>query len=123
MDKFLWCTRLFKTRSLAQKSCISNQICVDDTPIKAAHEVREGLSFSVKTAGYWRTYKVLDIPKSRVGAKLVPSYLVETTSSEILDRIEEMQRINKQNRVAGVLGRPTKKQRRSLENFSNQFKE
>ena len=60
---------------------------------------------------------MLEIPKSRVGAKLVPDLIREITSEEDLAILEEVQRQNRENRLKGMLGRPTKKNRRNLDDF------
>lgn len=123
IDKFLWCVRLAKTRSAAQKLCTGQQIQVMEVAVKPAHILGIGDEFSVKAGALWRRFKVLDIPKSRVGAKLVPQFLMEMTEADVLERIESLRKINRQNRLVGIVGRPTKKQRRKLEDFSNQNNE
>ena len=60
---------------------------------------------------------MLDIPKSRVGAPLVANLIKEITSEEDLKLLEELQKQNRENRLKGMLGRPTKKNRRDLDDF------
>jgi ribosome-associated heat shock protein Hsp15 len=117
IDKYLWCVRLFKTRSLAGQACTGEKVMVNDELIKPSKEIRPGDKFSLKEPPIWRTFKVLDIPKSRVGAKLVPDLMVETTSEEDLAEWELVKRMNAESRSFGIVGRPTKRHRRDLDKF------
>ena len=117
VDKYLWCVRLFKTRSIASKEVEGGKVHLYDEQVKSSKSLKVGDEFSIKHTPVWRSYKVLGFPKSRVGAKLVAEYLNETTSEADLLMIEEVQRFNSQNRLAGIIGRPTKKDRRDLDKF------
>ena len=117
IDKFLWCVRLFKTRSLATEAVNSERIRLSEEIVKASKEVKKGDEISVKTPPIWRTYKVLEFPKSRVGAKLVEEYIAETTSEFDLEELEKVRLVQRQNREAGLYGRPTKRNRRDLDKF------
>ena len=117
VDKYRWCVRLFKSRSLSSTEVEGGKVRVSDEEVKSSKHLKVGDEFSVKNTPVWRSYKVKGFPKNRVGAKLVPDYLVETTSDEDLSMIEEVQRFNSQNRLAGIIGRPTKKDRRDLDKF------
>lgn len=115
IDKFCWCVRLYKTRSLSTKSVDAEKVKINSNFVKSSKHVVVGNEIAIKVIPYWRTYKILDIPKSRVGAKLVPEYIIETTSKDILDEIENINIINRENKVLGIKGRPTKKDRRSID--------
>lgn len=117
VDKFLWAVRLFKTRRLAAEACATNKVLVNEEPCKPGKEVKTGTLISIRKPPIWRSYKVTDFPKSRVGAKLVPDYILETTSKEDLELLESVQLANKKNRIEGRKGRPTKKDRRDLDRF------
>ncbi len=117
LDKFIWAIRLAKSRSVSAKMCNNEKVMLEGKFVKGSKEVKIGNTFSIKQVPIWRSFKVLDIPKSRVGAKLVPSLIVETTPQEDLDLLEEIQRQNRQNKSLGIKGRPTKKDRRSLDDF------
>ena len=118
IDKYLWCVRLQKTRSRAIKFIEAGNVKINDEETKkASREIRIDQTFSIRVKPIWRTWKVLEIPKSRVGAKIVPDLIREITSQEDLAILEEVQRQNRQNRLKGVLGRPTKKNRRDLDDF------
>ncbi len=115
LDKFIWAVRFFKTRSIASIECQAYHVKLNNNDAKPSKEVSPGDVISVKVRPIWRTYKVLDIPKSRVGAKLVPDYIIETTSEEDLEQLKLFQEHNRVNKHLGIKGRPTKKQRRDLD--------
>jgi ribosome-associated heat shock protein Hsp15 len=87
--------------------------------VKPSKEVKAGDEVSVKVIPIWRSYEVIDIPKSRVGAKLVNDYARETTAEEDLEELEKVRLMNKQNRESGIFGRPTKRNRRNLDRFKS----
>ena len=118
IDKFCWCVRLFKTRSLSTKSIDAEKVKLNDSFVKSSKHIAVGNEIAIKVIPYWRTYEILNIPKSRVGAKLVVDYLIETTSEKILKEIENIQNINRENKVLGIKGRPTKKDRRNIDKLS-----
>lgn len=118
IDKYLWCVRLQKTRSKSTKFIETGNVKINDDEVKkASRNVKIDQTFSIRIQPIWRTWKVLDIPKSRVGAPLVANLIREITSEEDLKLLEEVQKQNRENRLKGVLGRPTKKNRRNLDDF------
>jgi ribosome-associated heat shock protein Hsp15 len=118
IDKLIWALRLYKTRSLASKACASEQVKLNSSFVKSAKLAQPGDEIAVKTIPIWRSFKVLDIPKSRVGAKLLPVYMIETTAQSDLAQLEQVQQVNRQNKLLGIKGRPTKKVRRNLDKLS-----
>lgn len=119
IDKYLWCVRLCKTRSIAAALCQSGKVKVDGVEVKPAKELKVGDVFEVRENPVWREFKVLSFPKSRVGAKLVPDLMVELTDEVLLEDLEAVKKMNAENRHHGIIGRPTKKQRRNLDRFTN----
>lgn len=115
IDKYLWCVRLFKTRSKATTACNKEQVRLNRELTKASKTVQVKDTIEIKQGAFWRRYKVLDFPKSRVGAKLVPEHLIETTDAEILEQLAAIEKVNRQNQALGIKGRPTKKDRRDLD--------
>ncbi len=115
IDKYIWATRLFKTRSLASKNCASEKIKLNDSFVKPSKTVVIGDNISIKTIPIWRSFTVVSLPKSRVGAKLVADYLIETTSEVDLAQLEQISFVNRHNKMLGIKGRPTKKDRRDLD--------
>ena len=118
IDKFLWCVRLFKTRSLATDAVRREQLRLNDRAVKASAEVRVGDLISLREPPIWRIWEILALPASRVGAKLVPGLMVERTAFEELDKLEMARRVKAQGREPGE-GRPTKRDRRHMERFQD----
>lgn len=119
IDKFIWCVRLAKTRSLATKLCQGNKVLLNNNEIKPSKEVQLNDEIAIKTGPIWKTFKILDIPKSRVGAKLLAELIIETTSEAELEKLELFQLNQRVNKNLGLKGRPTKKNRRDLESFND----
>jgi ribosome-associated heat shock protein Hsp15 len=115
IDKYSWAVRLFKTRTLASKACDTEKVKLNGVFVKASKTINLNDIIAIKTIPIWRTFKVLDFPKSRVGAKLVELYIIETTPEGDLMQLKQIQEVNRQNKVLGIKGRPTKKDRRDLD--------
>lgn len=116
IDKFLWCVRLFKTRSLASENVKGQKILINDELIKSSREIKEGQIVTLKKHGYDLKYKILGWPKSRVGAKLVDQYIENVTTQDNLEKKEFLEMARNVGRRKGM-GRPTKKERRDLEDL------
>jgi len=106
--------RLYKTRSLATKAVKDGKISVNQKVVKASKDLGVNDKISIKIAPTNRTFKVLAFPKSRIGAKLVVDHMVETTPQADLDLLEEINRQKRANTNYGIIGRPTKRDRRDL---------
>lgn len=116
IDKYLWCIRYFKTRSLATKACNLGHVKIKDTSVKPSREVHPSDELQVRKNQIDYKIKVLDIPKSRVGAKLVGLYMVDITPAENLEKLDLLKYSKDYYRKKGM-GRPTKKDRRDIEEF------
>ena len=88
IDKYLWCVRLFKTRSLASEQVKTNKVLIDGELVKASREIKEGQKVTLKKHGFELEYEILGWPKSRVGAKLVELHLKDITSAENIQKKE-----------------------------------
>ncbi|MEA3449103.1 MAG: S4 domain-containing protein [Bacteroidota bacterium] len=113
IDKFLWCVRLFKTRSKATTACKKKHILVNDQDVKPSTKISTGDKIEIKRPPIIRSFYVIETLNSRVGAKLVEDYIKETTPEE------EFQKLKKA-RETGIIrakgkGRPTKKERRQID--------
>lgn len=117
IDKFIWNVRLFKTRRLATEACQKERIMIGNNIVKPAKPVSINDTITVQHTGIKREFKVLDLPKNRLGAKLVEQYIEEVTSAEELQKLKQIQEMNRQNYLSGIKGRPTKKDRRDLDDF------
>ena len=115
IDKYLWAVRIFKTRSLAADACKKGKIMIDGIPVKASRIVRTGERVEVKKAPVVYSYIVKDFPGSRISAKLVNDFIQDITSPEEL-RKTEMNESFFVKRDRGT-GRPTKKERRIIDNL------
>lgn len=117
LDQWLWAVRVFKTRSLAAAATRAGQVSVNSAPAKAAHFVRPGDIVAVRFPPIVRTFTALGSPPSRTSAALTPNYMAETTPTEELRRWREAQ-IERHRRPSGSGGRPTKRDRRDWEAWS-----
>ncbi len=109
--------RVFKTRSLATTAAKNNKFLMKGTPIKPSREMKIGEVVDVKKGPIIYSFKVLQIPKSRLGAKLVPDYVKEVTSAAELEKLDILNAKLMYNRAKGT-GRPTKKDRRDIDGFT-----
>ena len=114
-DKFLWFVRLFKSRSTATEECRRGRVMVAGHAVKPAHMVSVGDTLIIRKPPVTYTYKIISLPKSRVGAKLVSDYITDLTPAEEKDRLTAGKTISGY-RPRGS-GRPTKRERRELEDF------
>lgn len=117
IDKYLWCIRVYKSRSLATQAINSGKVLLGELVLKASKEVRTGETIEVKRHGYSQHFKVLALPKSRLGAKLVADYSQDVTPQNELDKKELLLLAKSVTRSKG-LGRPTKKDRRDLDELT-----
>ncbi len=118
IDKWLWAVRVFKTRSIASEACKKGHILMDGGPVKSSRNVKVGDVIQVRKVPVVYSFKVLALLEKRVGAKLVAEYMQDVTPEDQIE-ILELQKLNvRLNRQKGT-GRPTKKERRDLENFFN----
>lgn len=122
IDKFLWCVRLFKTRSLATEQVKLGKVLSKNEELKPSKELKIGEEIQIKRGPVVFSYKVLAFPKARQGAKLVSAYLQETTNEEEKRKWLLLQEQLKLTRERGT-GRPTKKDRREMDSFMDWFDE
>ena len=116
IDKWLWAVRIYKTRSIAAEACKKGRVSIGDRTAKPAHNIRVGDIVNVKKAPITYSFRVLKCAENRVGAKLVPELMENITSQEQYE-ILEMSRISGFVDRARGTGRPTKKERRDLDQF------
>ena len=114
VDKYIWAVRLFKTRSQASKACNAEKVLINGEMVKASKLLKVNDVISIKSTPIWRTYTVINYPKSRVGPKLVSEFVIESTSISELEKLKQYELVNRQNKSLGIKGRPTKKDRRNL---------
>ena len=119
VDKFLWCVRYFKTRSIATTACKKGQIKVDGLVVKPSREVYPTNKIVIRKDQINYEIIVNDVPSSRVGAKLVDIYRTDITPKEAFVTQEQLKFAKDYYRKKGT-GRPTKKDRRDLENLNDE---
>ena len=122
IDKWLWAARIFKTRSLAADACESGRFTLNGAQVKPSRTVKEGDEVGVKKSPVTYTFRVKQAIEKRVGAKLLPDILEDITTPEQYE-ILEMQRISGFVGRAKGTGRPTKKDRRALDDFAQNASE
>ncbi len=118
IDKYLWCTRYFKTRSLATQACKKGHIKINSKNIKPSKEIFTGEKVIVRKNQINYEFLVLDTPKNRVGAKLVDLYRKDITPKEAFENLEMLRFAKDYYRKKGE-GRPTKKDRRDIDDYNN----
>lgn len=118
IDKYLWCVRYYKTRTIATTACKKGHVRVNQEIVKPSREVypQDVIELRKDQINYRLT--INDIPESRVGAKLVDIYRTDTTPKEQFDAQELLKYSKDYYRKKGV-GRPTKKDRRDIDDFTD----
>ena len=117
IDKWLWAARLYKTRSLAAEACKNNRIHINGVVAKPSRNVKDGDEVSVRKPPVTYTFRVLQAIEKRVGAKLLPEILENITPPEQYE-VLEMSRISGFVDRARGTGRPTKKDRRAIDEWN-----
>ncbi|MDR0872412.1 MAG: RNA-binding S4 domain-containing protein [Prevotellaceae bacterium] len=117
IDKFLWAVRIFKTRSIAAEACKKGKIMMGGIPMKPSRNVKTGDVLQVKRPPIIYSFKILALAHNRMNAKLVPDFLENVTTAEQLHLLELAKISGIGQRQRGT-GRPTKKERRDLDNFT-----
>lgn len=122
VDKWLWAVRIFKTRTLASEACKKGRIVIGGQTVKPSRVLRVGEVVVVRKPPVEYSFRVLALLNNRVGAKLVSEYMENVTPREQYELLE-LQRISGFVDRAKGLGRPTKKERRDLEQFAENLPE
>ncbi|MCL5129687.1 MULTISPECIES: RNA-binding S4 domain-containing protein [unclassified Algibacter] len=117
IDKYLWCIRYYKTRTLATTACKKGQVKINKASVKPSREVYPQDIVELRKNQINYQLKVNDIPPSRVGAKLVDLYRTDTTPKEQFEAQELLKYSKDYYRKKGV-GRPTKKDRRDIDGYN-----
>lgn len=115
IDKYLWAVRIFKTRTIATDACRKGRVTMSDAPAKPSRMVTTGDIIQVRRAPVTHSYRVLDPIEKRVGAKIVHNYVEDITPEEEIKKLKQQDDFFvRRDRGAG---RPTKKERRLLDNL------
>ena len=116
IDKFLWCVRFYKTRSISADEIKKNRVSVGTQSVKSSREVRPGDLVKIRKNQIDYQIRVVEIPKSRVGPKLVPLYIEDKTDKEQYEMLKQRKLTQDYYRIKGE-GRPTKRDRRVMDDF------
>lgn len=114
IDKWLWCIRVFKSRTLASEACEGGKVKIEGTSMKPSRNVKIGEVITVQQGYVKRHYKVLALLDKRVSAPLVKNFAEDITPQEELDKLKTERLVSYQSKFKGV-GRPTKKDRRLID--------
>ena len=116
IDKWLWAVRLFKTRTLAAEACKKGRVFMQNVAVKPSRNVKVGDVISIRRNPVLFSFKVLALSENRMNAKLVPDFMLNVTTPDQLELIELSKLAGQTGRDRGT-GRPTKKERRELDDF------
>lgn len=122
IDKYLWCIRYYKTRNIATEACKKAHITINGQIAKPSKEVFPSDKITLRKDQIIHTLVVLDLPANRIGAKLVDIYRKDETPAEAFAHLELLKLSKEHYRKRGE-GRPTKKDRRDLDEFGNTTEE
>ena len=117
IDKWLWAARIYKTRSIAVDAIKNGRVTIDGSDVKPSRTIKAGETVSVRKPPITYSFKVLAPIESRVGAKLIPQVYENITSADEYEKLEMSRISGFVDRQRGT-GRPTKKERRQLDAFS-----
>ncbi|MBQ8674135.1 MAG: RNA-binding S4 domain-containing protein [Bacteroides sp.] len=117
IDKWMWAARIFKTRTIAAEACKKGRVCINGAQAKASRTVKPGDVVQVRKPPVTWSFKVLQAIEKRVGAKLLPEVMENVTTPDQYELLEMSRISGFVNRAKGT-GRPTKKDRRDLEEFT-----
>ncbi len=117
LDKWLWASRIYKTRTIAADACKNGRITINGAQAKPSRTVKAGDEVGVRKPPVTYTFRVKQPIEKRVGAKLLPDVLENITDAAQYELLEMSKISGFVNRARGT-GRPTKKDRRALDEFT-----
>jgi len=120
IDKYLWCVRYYKTRNMVTEACKKNHVTVNGQIAKPSKEVFPTDKITFRKDQITQIITVLDIPENRVGAKLVDVYRKNETPAEVYEHLELL-KLSKEHYRKNGTGRPTKKDRRDIDDYGNEI--
>ncbi|WP_321478411.1 RNA-binding S4 domain-containing protein [uncultured Bacteroides sp.] len=118
IDKWMWAVRIFKTRTIASEACKKGRVTINGSQIKPSRTIKPGDIIQVKKPPITYSFKVLQAIEKRIGAKLVPEVMENVTTPDQYELLEMSKISGFIDRARGS-GRPTKRDRRTLEEFTD----
>jgi len=119
IDKYLWCTRYFKSRNLASEACKKGHVRIDNESVKPSREVYPMTEIVVRKNQINYKLQITDLPENRVSAKMVDIYRLDLTPKSEFEQLE-LQKYSKEYYRTKGEGRPTKKDRRDITDYWNE---
>lgn len=116
IDKWLWAVRIYKTRSMATEACRKGHVSIAGQPVKPSRSVHAGEIIKVRKSPVTRTFRILELAEKRMAASLTTNHIEDITPPEELEIVEMQKNMRWITRDPGT-GRPTKKERRDLDDF------
>jgi ribosome-associated heat shock protein Hsp15 len=116
IDKWLWAVRLFKSRSSASEACDKGKVKIGDQPVKASRNIRVGEVITIRRRAFTMQFKILQLTENRQPAKSVSDFYKDITPEEDVEKMKIHSIETRAYRNSGE-GRPTKKDRRELDEF------
>ncbi|MEG1617775.1 MAG: RNA-binding S4 domain-containing protein [Bacteroidales bacterium] len=117
IDKWMWAVRIFKSRTIAVEACKKNRVMINNVNVKPSRMIKVGDVIQVRKPPVTYSFKVLQLSEKRMGAKLVPEYMENVTTPDQYEILELSKIHGFIDRAKGT-GRPTKKDRRSMDEFT-----
>lgn len=114
IDKYLWCIRVYKSRTLAAEACDGGKVKIESISVKPSRHVKPGEVITVQLGYVKRHYKVTALLEKRVSAALVKNFAEDITPQSELDKLKTERLVSYQSKFKGI-GRPTKKDRRLID--------
>ena len=118
IDKWLWAVRLFKTRTLAAEACKKGKIYIQSIQVKPSRNIKVGDTIAIKRNGIIFSFQVVALSENRMNAKLVPEFMKNVTTPDQLE-LYELAKLSGDSGRARGMGRPTKKDRRDIDQFTD----
>jgi ribosome-associated heat shock protein Hsp15 len=118
VDKWLWCARLFKTRTLAAEACAAGKIKLNEVSVKPSKELKINEVLTVQLPQIKKTIQVKSLVKNRVSPPMVVDVYTDLTPVELYEQQQMMKEFNYEKRDRGI-GRPTKKERREIDQLKD----
>jgi ribosome-associated heat shock protein Hsp15 len=116
IDKFLWCVRLTKTRSIATELVSKKKVRCNAAEVKASKEIKVGDHLTIQKANAWFSYRVVGLTEKRVGAPLVDQFIIDITHESERQKLLDYNAAQRAYQQFGT-GKPSKKNRRHLDKF------
>ena len=120
IDKYLWAIRLFKTRAAAAEACDKGRIKLNGVSVKASRNVQVGDTYEVKTEVKKWMISVTALLYNRVQYSEAIQFYLDITPAEEIERLQFQAAVFHTGKRLSKMGRPTKKNKRDLDEFMGQ---